>query len=57
VSRNDDAFDKIAQEAIGKATGVKCSIEEYIDGLNQIKGEIDVAIEASEGDLAREDNG
>jgi hypothetical protein len=57
VSRNDETFDEIAQEAIGKAMKVRCGIQEYIDGLNQIKGEIDVAIEASESDLQREDNG
>jgi predicted translin family RNA/ssDNA-binding protein len=43
----EELFDTIAQEAISKARKVDCSVEEYIDGLKQIIGEIEMEIEAA----------
>jgi hypothetical protein len=48
-------FEEIAQETISKASKVKCSIQEYIDGLELITEEISVAIDAANMDLKRQE--
>ncbi len=47
----DEKFENIAQKAVDTASDVKCSVEDYIEGLRLIREEIDVAIEAAKSDL------
>ena len=51
----DEQFDKIKEDMLSKATGVACGIPDYIAGLKDIIQNIEVAIEAAEGDLEREE--
>lgn len=44
----EEAFDDIAQETCQKAAKVKCSAEEYREGLRHIISELQVAHTASE---------
>ncbi len=47
----DDQFEEIAQEMSSKASAVKCSIPEYIQGLKYIIDSLEVSIEWAEQDL------
>jgi len=44
----DEQFDKIAQETIRKAAEVKCSQQEYAEGLQQIAEELLSVADAAE---------
>ncbi len=50
----EEQFTKIAEAAVANADKVKCSIPRYIEGLESIKSECDVAIDAAREDLERD---
>ncbi|MGW8178501.1 MAG: hypothetical protein ACWGQW_07020 [bacterium] len=50
-------FQEIAQDMIYQANSVKCSIEEYIDGLLEIRELIDDSLDAAKMDLEDSKNG
>lgn len=45
-------FEEIAEKAVEDASGVKCSVAEYVEGLELMVGHIKVALEAAREDLA-----
>jgi hypothetical protein len=51
----DEKFEAIGEEAAQAATKVKCSLQEYCDGLKIIQGRIADALAAGEEDLAAQE--
>ncbi len=50
-------FEALAQDITGRASSVKCSIPDYVEGLKMIREEINTALECAEADLRRENKG
>jgi len=48
---SEDEFEKLAEETDHAATKIKCSIREYIDGLQAIIDRLKGAQEAAQSDL------
>ena len=49
----EGTFEAIAENAMAEAARVKCSLEEYVSGLEAIIGYLESAKESAEADLAR----
>ena len=49
-----EKFAELARKVIKKASSVECSIAHYVDGLELIVGELNVAIEAGKSGLKSE---
>ena len=47
----DEKFEAIGEKCAQEAGDVKCSIREYMEGLKQIIGHLQVCVEAAECDL------
>jgi len=51
----DEQFDDLATDTIGRASKIKCSMQEYAEGLQQIAEELLTAADAAEGVARRLD--
>jgi hypothetical protein len=51
VSEAEEKFEALAEELDANAWAIKCSLEEYLEGLGVIRGRIDVAIESAQADI------
>lgn len=49
----DEKFNELAQDTIRHAGKVKCSVQEYAEGLQQIAEELLTAADAAAGDVER----
>ena len=56
MADTEEEFYDIAQEAISKASAVKCDIPDYISGLQGIIDELYTAKEAAQQDLKAMEN-
>jgi hypothetical protein len=52
--KHEKIFDQIAQDALQEAAEVKVPLDEYLEGLEMIREEITMAIDAAKSDLERQ---